>query len=1105
MEQEKTLKQLSKAKLFLQKYCPFLFNPMSVFYFALFVILLSMGWMVYVLFTNQFTQLLNWDYTWQFLPFAYDYYDAWHTFFATGHFPLYDGTVFMGTDNIGSGSYYGLFDPFVVGMIVFPRSFLPQAYAIMTFLRLAVSTLLMRSYLKYLGCKEWTARIGAVAYAFSGFATFMAGFPNVLTATVYIPMILWGIERVLNERKAGVLIWGLFLEGITSFFYLVVICIWGVFYALWRFFVGAKTRSKKENLQVMGIGVASFALGLLLCLFTLLPSIRESALSGRASSIGSAYLKSIWESLKSHDFASFFSFIFEEVGDNPGREMMGLISFFFPTGGFTRLPLASSGYDAWTASLFCYTPIVISFTMALLHSLRLRKWSHIVAILLCSYLCFTNLAYFLFYAFSGNGYGRWFIILVPTIIAYGCWGFDQQDKGSRIFPLVASILVMIGTIITYYVCDKLFKGVTYSSGTYNIHNTTYWQSTYTAASEVHDSVYAAWYFYYQLAIIFIEGTLLCVGYRKTWLPKALFGCLCFEVVLMGNLTYAWNGTWSLKYSFAGGAKTVDVMTSLNQSIQDQDSSFFRVDNELASGSSYAHNVAGYNAAIAFHSLMNFDVDDFAFNNRMKNVGSTSTTYGGVQLYNPSWSGSYRHKRFGTDTTLGYRYYIVENRYSEYTDPEGNPYFFEPNVPFLAEEIHHNLDPLHYRVYKMPETALPQLGYAVDSDQLYYIGHVPEKNYETSFFHNYSFQNAYREIVRAEEVQLFGAMIEDDVELEGFAVKTEVPAADTDLAISSGVGARYADFRRYYRGSGLVATYYETGVNSSDQLLPAKDAPYASEGLAYFLNPEAVVSSKEITTSIDMKPDYGKLVYHNRGKYLNTDPRGAYFEFHYFNSTEAGPRIYAIGDKFDENGNLVQENAVLGFDHSLIDNVSHSSFWNSSMTTFGLYARGRVKYIALCFPGGNKEISVAPSDFYYLRKEYSEIVDTYEFLNTNKLENVQKDVNTFTFATNYDTDRIVVTQLGYDVGWGGTVKGPNGEIKPLQMLKLDGGLVGFVAKGSVSDGTPDTYTYELRYTTPYSNLSVFGWTLGVLGFGALTLVPIFFKKKDPEGHFPNVSK
>ncbi|MCF0112908.1 MAG: hypothetical protein HUJ60_02915, partial [Bacilli bacterium] len=51
----------------MHKHMPFLFRWDSVFYFGLFVFLLGFAWTAYSLFTDSFTQLLNWDYTWQYV------------------------------------------------------------------------------------------------------------------------------------------------------------------------------------------------------------------------------------------------------------------------------------------------------------------------------------------------------------------------------------------------------------------------------------------------------------------------------------------------------------------------------------------------------------------------------------------------------------------------------------------------------------------------------------------------------------------------------------------------------------------------------------------------------------------------------------------------------------------------------------------------------------------------------------------------------------------------------------------------------------------------------------------------------------------------------
>ena len=170
------------VKDFIKKHFPFLFDVRSLFYFILFLVIVSLGWCAWSLWNNYFTQLYGWDYEHQYVCFYYTYWDTWHEFFRTGHFNLYSYNTFLGTDNIGSNSYYGLFDRFVTVMILFPRVWIPQMTAITTFAKLIVTALLMRGYLKYMGISEWTARIGAVACAFSGFVNFMVGFSNFVSA-----------------------------------------------------------------------------------------------------------------------------------------------------------------------------------------------------------------------------------------------------------------------------------------------------------------------------------------------------------------------------------------------------------------------------------------------------------------------------------------------------------------------------------------------------------------------------------------------------------------------------------------------------------------------------------------------------------------------------------------------------------------------------------------------------------------------------------------------------------------------------------------------------------------------------------------------------------
>ena len=133
--------------VFLHERCPFLFDWQSVFYFGVSIVAIGFLFMAAGLLYNSFSSAYNWDYSHQYLPFAYDYRDTWITFFSTGKFPLYDPLVFIGNDNIGANAYYGLFDPFIILLSFFPRSWIPQMFAIFTLVKLLICALGARAYL----------------------------------------------------------------------------------------------------------------------------------------------------------------------------------------------------------------------------------------------------------------------------------------------------------------------------------------------------------------------------------------------------------------------------------------------------------------------------------------------------------------------------------------------------------------------------------------------------------------------------------------------------------------------------------------------------------------------------------------------------------------------------------------------------------------------------------------------------------------------------------------------------------------------------------------------------------------------------------------------
>lgn len=76
--------------------------------------------------------------------------------------------------------------------------------------------------------------------------------------------------------------------------------------------------------------------------------------------------------------------------------------------------------------------------------------------------------------------------------------------------------------------------------------------------------------------------------------------------------------------------------------------------------------------------------------------------------------------------------------------------------------------------------------------------------------------------------------------------------------------------------------------------------------------------------------------------------------------------------------------------------------------------------------------------------------------------------------------------------------PDGTKQNLPILKLNGGLVGFVAPGVMQeDGTPLRIRYEMRYVTPGAFYSGLAFGIGLVSLSTYFAVSYFLKKKKEE--------
>lgn len=1080
---EKKGKKAFSFPLFLREHFPFLFEIRSLFYFFWLLFFLGIFWMAYGLFTNSFTQFYPWtDYFGQYVTMTYYFHDTWRNFFKTGYFELYSPSTYLGSDNIGSNSYYGLFDPFLFVCYIFPRSWIPQTFAIATIFKGIASGFSMRAYLKYMGVKEWSARIGAIAFAFNGYVNFMVGFPSFVSMAFTVPLVLLGIEQVLKEKKITWLVIGLALLGFISFFFLVVVCIFGVLYALFRYFQTLKTRKGKDHFLVIVYGVAAFALGILMSAWTLFPSIRESALSGRTTSIAKAYLDSLTSAFKGMDVGTVFGLLFEMVGRHPVREMQAIIGFFYPTIGYRYSALAGGGYDAWNASLFCYTPFALLLFIALVNSCREKKISHIIAWLLICYLLFTNFAYYFFYAFTGDGYGRWYIVLIPVIIYYGAKELDRlKDEPRWVIGLGEGIAIFL-TVLTWVLCVTLVRNVSFDDRMDG-----YWQTSYKVPYEyVYDGVTHSfiWVIYLQIGLLVIEAIIFLVWKNKKIIKKIALGSVMAEIILWGNVSFIDNSPWRVddktnsagqvvSYGWNGGNAYRETATAAMEKINAEDSSYFRTFYE----GNPENNVAmafGSNGTSTFHSLFNYDVNQlslYLYANRPTYVNKEYAY--GEDYYSHSWSAFYGNKRYGADYALGMKYYAVLQQ--GYGSLEG----VADNVPWN-----------HTLVYGDKSTKLRF--YRNDS---YVFGHAVDKIYSqgaTNALTGYdSFYggNGKREAIRNDQVLLEGAIISDE-EKERFEKETEGKGISFDAVPYSS---------SLYQEVEYDMTCYTTDY---EWWGPFNEETGVREGPGYFVNDESKTKRK-ISLGGKYIPDMEivALTPSDGSTYFNDEYNGAYFAINYdFSSSlknNKKTRIYFIGDKENDDG-TISENVLLSYDYETMVTYAKRKMIDGG-DVFGFYPEGKVKYI--CFNAkpsdfssldAGKAVATLPyslSVYMTPRSEIEKIEGKYMNDGEYALKDVVYDKNRFTFSTSFSASKVVTTSLGYDAGWKITAK-KGEETISLDTYKINGGFVGFVApEGEV--------TYLLQYETPYLKEGAFAAAFAIFAFGSIQIgsfLYLYFKKK-----------
>lgn len=685
-----TLKE-NITKYWKEKGKPYFSNFNNLFYYVVFLFVIGILFFISSLVPNLFTILPSGDYVYQSVPFFHNGYDDWWKFFTTGEFPFWDPNTFLGADNLANNAFYYVMDPFFLLTLFFPRAWIVQIMAIIMILKMVLAAVFFRLLLKSYGVEERKSRIFSMCYGFGGWMIFYCWFNVFMEAATWLPLVLLGIEKILKREKPFVLIFSLFALGLSNFYFLIPICIGGVLYALFRLFQAWSTRKLQDNVFALGMGVISFALGIGLAAFFVMPAILGAMSYHRSES---SYLDTLFALITNKEYYEAYMQISSRSTLYPSagyRSIYPLLSFLFPlTDGRTVGVMDFSGnrYDELASSIYPYAPVILLFFASIFKSLKDKKISHIIAIVFFSFALSWPFFYYMFLGFT-KAYGRWEIIAFAFIILYVATSYNKSDEYKKWYFDAAFVIQL--SLMVFSIIVSLEYPYQYSK------------------------VQSITWRWIVISIQFIYATILWLLFRNNFKTEKIVSnakwFIMAEACVLGIYYSISHGyTNYLSNDFNNGKDNVTKETEIFTELNKEDTSNFRVQSDRISGS--AVNIAmqeGYNGISVFHSTYNSNIDQFFNWSRIIN------SYG-------NWTGNAIDKRPLLDTFLGVKYYFTKRVTTNFAVTSSVIRHVEPNIPF-GYKINKQVD--DYTLYENENYI--ETGFTFDSIIDPHLSNTPEND------------------------------------------------------------------------------------------------------------------------------------------------------------------------------------------------------------------------------------------------------------------------------------------------------------------------------------------------------------------------------------------
>jgi len=542
----------------------------------------------------------------------------------------------LGSNFIGSYSFYLLGSPFFWLTIPFPNSFVPYLMGPLLILKFGCAAFTAYVYIRRFTRTPQAACIGGLLYAFSGFSVYNIFFNHFHEAIICFPLLLLAMELLLTENKRGVFALAVALCAVVNYFFFFGMVVFAVIYYFVRIFSGA---IKFKFSRLLAI-VFESVLGVCLAAFLLIPSLYAIMGNSRIS-----------------DFLIGWS------GITYGKEQiyLNIIECFFFPPDIPARPVFFPEADVKWSSLGGWLPV---FGMTGVFTLFIEKkgsWMKRV-IGICIFMAMVPVLNSAFYAFNTAYYARWFympilIMSLATVTLFEDKTIDFSSGLKWATGVTIGFALVIG-LFPQRINGKIVFGL-YTQDTDLTYVMRFWVTV-------------------GISVISLFATLMLLKLRKTSLKD--FFVTSVALICTVSIIY------SLFFIVCGRSHSYDIKTSviddlIEGSVSLEDDTNFRID--TYDGIDNTGMFLELPSINAFHSIVPASVTGFyTYIGVERTVGSRAGTevpairslLSVKYLLNRTDGESFTNSE-GQPKMPGYSYLKTSNGYYIYTNDNYVPYGF----------------------------------------------------------------------------------------------------------------------------------------------------------------------------------------------------------------------------------------------------------------------------------------------------------------------------------------------------------------------------------------------------------------------------------------------